>query len=296
MTTYSTSFDSYTADVQPSDWTARWVTTTTNWLTKAKAGTEGGQVLENTGTGTAKHLVTWDAIDADANRADVEILARVRPSTSSTELPRLTVRGSGAAGAENCYCLTHTSSGQNYQLQKFVAGTTFNLGTSVTGFVVAANAWYYIRLRVNGTTLSAKVWKDGFDEPSAWTATATDSSVTAAGWTGIGNQVPTGTRDIDWFSVGTNGDTAPLPTSTATQIRVSQAVTEAIHATVASARVSQLAMEAALQTVAQARVSQLVTEVAISDPIAGNVSQMVIEVAFSNAVAVPQQPRMIVLM
>jgi hypothetical protein len=295
MTTYSTSFDSYTADVQPSDWTARWVTTTTNWLTKAKANTEGGKVLENTGTGTARHLVTWDAIDADANRADVEILARVRPSGSSVELPRLTVRGSGAAAAETGYFLKFEPSQQDYRLQKYVAGVTTNLGTAVN-FTAVANVWYYIRLRVSGTTLQARVWKDGFVEPTTWSVSATDSSVTAAGWVGIGNQVPTGTRDIDWFSVGTNGDTAPLSTNTATQIRVSQAVTEAIHATVASARVSQVVTEAALANVAQARISQLVTEVGISEPIAGNISQMVIEVAFSNAVAVTQQPRMIVLM
>lgn len=296
MTTYSTSFDAYTVDVQPSDWTARWVTTTTNYLTRSKASTEGGKVFEHTGTGTAKHLVTWDAIDADANRADAEILVRVRPSSSSVELPRLTIRGSGAAAAENGYSVKFDTTGLSYQLQKYVAGAATNLGTAVTGFSPVANVWYYLRFRVNGTTLQMKLWKDGENEPSAWAVTATDSAISAAGWVGIGNQVPTGTRDFDWFSVGTNGDTAPLPTSTATTIRVSQAVTELALATVASARVSQVVNEVALATVAEARISQLVAEVAISDPIPGNISQMVIEVAFSNAVAVTQQPKMIVLM
>jgi hypothetical protein len=295
MTTYSTSFDSYTADVQPSDWTARWVTTSQNYLTRSKAGTEGGKVLEHTGSSSAKHLVTWDAVDADANRANVEILARVRPSGSSVELPRLTVRGSGASGAENGYLLLFSTSGVNYQLQKFVSGASTNLGSAVS-FSPAANTWYYIRLRVNGTSLQARVWKDGENEPSTWSVSATDSAVSAAGWVGIGNQDPTGTRDIDWFSVGTNGDTAPLTTNTANSIRVSQAVSEVVHATVAPARVSQVVSEVVHHSVAPARISQLVTEVAISAPIAGQVSQMVVEVAFSNAVAVTQQPRMIVLM
>jgi len=295
MTTYSTSFDSYTADVQPSDWTARWVTTTTNWLTRSKASTEGGKVLENTGTGTARHLVTWDSIDADANRANVEILARVRPSGSSVELPFPTVRGSGAAAAENGYSLKFDTSGQTYQLQKFVAGVNSLLGTAVS-FIPVANTWYYIRFRVNSTTLQARVWKDGQVEPTTWSVTATDSAVSAAGWVGIGNNNPTGTRDIDWFSVGTNGDTAPLTTNTADTVSVSQVVSEAALATVAPARISQVVSEVALHTVAQARVSQMVTEVAISAPIAGRLSQMVVEVAFSTAVAVTQQPRMIVLM
>lgn len=295
MTTYSTSFDSYTADVQPSDWTARWVTSSQNYLTRSKASTEGGKVLEHTGTGTARHLVTWDAIDADANRADAEILVRVRPSGSTVELPRLTIRGSGAAAAETGYSVKFDTTTLNYQLQKFVSGAVTNLGTAVS-FTPVANVWYYVRFRVNGTSLQVRVWKDGEVEPSTWSVSATDSAISAAGWVGIGNQVPTGTRDFDWFSVGTNGDTAPLATSSATTIRASQLVSEVALATVASARVSQVVNEVALATVAQARISQLVVEAAISAPIEGNISQMVIEVAFSNAVAVTQQPKMIVLM
>jgi len=175
-----------------------------------------------------------------------------------------------------------------------VAGANTDLGTFVS-FSPTANAWYYIRFRANGTTVQMRIWKDGEVEPTAWSVTVTDSSVTAAGWVGVTQISATGTRDIDWFSVGTNGDTAPLPTSTATQIRVSQVVNEAIHATVAQGRVSQVVTEVIHHTVAQARISQLVTEVAISAPIDGRISQMVVEVAFSNAVAVTQQPRMIVL-
>ena len=277
MTTYSTSFDSYTVDVQPSDWTARWATASTNWLTRSKAGTQGGKVLENTGTVTAQHLLAWDAIDADANRANVEVLARMRPSTSTTELFHLTVRGSGAAGSENGYVINFLAP-TSYTLRKWVAGVSTDIGNSVV-LSVTAGAWYYVRLRANGTSIQGKVWKDGEVEPTAWSVSATDSAVSAAGWVGIGNRVFSNTRDCDWFSVGTNGDTAPLPTSSATEIRT-----------------SQVAVEAALATVAQARISQLITEVAISAPIAGQISQLVVEVAFSNAAApVTQQPRMIVL-
>lgn len=295
MTTYSTSFDSYTADVQPSDWTARWVTANANWLTRSKAGTEGGKCLEHTASSLARHLLTWDALDADADRANVEILARVRGIGSSTELPQLTVRGSGAAAAENGYLIKFDVNSIGYKLQKFVAGVSTDLGTFVN-FTMVSSVWYYVRFRVNGTTLQMRIWRDTEVEPSSWQVTATDSAVSAAGWVGITQQSASNTRDIDWFSVGTNGDTAPLPTSTATQIRVSQAVSEVAHATVAPGRVSQVVAEVAHASVAPARITQMVTEVAFSAPIAGRISQMVVEVAFSNGAApVTQQPQMIVL-
>jgi hypothetical protein len=280
MTTYSTSFDSYTADVQPSDWTARWVTANNTWAVRSKASTEGGKVLENTGTVDGRHLLSWDAIDGDANRANVEVLGRMRSSSTLLSQLRLIVRGSGSAASETGYMLDLPSaSATDLRIIKASAGTLTSLGTAYA-YTFAANTWYFVRFRANGTSLKARVWADGEVEPSVWHIDITDSSISAAGWTGVGNLESTGTRDFDWISVGTNGDTAPLTTGGATEVRTSQA-----------------AMEAALATVAQARISQLIAEVAISAPIAGEISQLVVEVAFSNAAApVTQQPQMIVLL
>lgn len=296
MTTYSTNFSGYTADVQPSDWTARWVTASNTWAARSKASVEGGKTLENTGTVDGRHLLSWDTVDADANRANAEVLARVRSSSTLVSQLRLIVRGSGSAASETGYFLDFPSaSAADLRVSKLVSGTLTAIGT-IYAYTFVANAWYYVRFRANGTSLKARVWLDGEPEPSVWHIDFTDSSITAAGWVGVGNLESTGTRDFDWVSIGTNGDTAPLATSTATTIRASQVVSEVALATVAQARVSQVVSEVALATVAQARVSQMVVEAAISAPIAGRVSQMVVEVAFSNAVAVTQQPRMIVLM
>lgn len=292
MTTYTTSFDSYTADVQPSDWTARWTTTNNTWLTRSKAGAEGGKCLENVASTNAYRLLTWDALDADANRANTDILVRVRSTNAGLEHYRLMARGSGAAGSETAYCLK--MSGTAMSLERFASGSVFTMGSAYT-IPAVNNAWYYARFRVNGTSLQGKFWKDGDPEPD-WQVSATNSSITAAGWVGVIGWSGVNTRDMDWFSVGTNGDTPLLSISTTTPIRVSQVVSEAALATVAPARVSQVVAEVALATVAPARVSQMVVEAAISAPIDGRVSQMVVEVAFSNAVAVTQQPRMIVVM
>ena len=45
--------------------------------------------------------------------------------------------------------------------------------------VTTAKQW--IRLRVQGGTISAKVWTDGEAEPANWEITATDTAITTAG-------------------------------------------------------------------------------------------------------------------
>jgi hypothetical protein len=208
---------------------------------------------------------------------------------------RITLRGSGAAGAENGYHFQYNNSSLIWQLQKYVAGVTSNLGSTVS-FTTVANVWYYVRFRVNGTTLSAKFWRDGDNEPSSWTLTVTDSSITGVGWVGLGNQDSNGTRDCDLFSVGTNGDTVALSSATATVIRTSQVVVENAVSNLAAGRTSQVVVENAVSNLAAGRTSQVVVEAAFSSPIAGRVSQMVVEVAFSQSSGAAQQPRMIVMM
>lgn len=280
MTTYSTNFSGYTADVSPSDWTARWVTASNTWAARSKASVEGGKTLENTGTVDGRHLLSWNTVDADSGRADVEVLARMRSSSTSAGQLRLTVRGSGAAASEAGYSVELcSSSASNMRISKLVAGTQTLIGTDYA-FTFAANTWYYVRFRANGTALKARVWADGAVEPTSWHLEVTDSSITAAGWIGASNIESTGTRDWDWFSIGTSGDTAPLATSAATSIRAHQDV-----------------MEVCLGTVASARVQQDVLEVAFGELVFGYAHQAVLEVAISQeAAAVTQQPRMIVIM
>ncbi len=67
--------------------------------------------------------------------------------------------------------------GGTFYLQKKVAGTATIL-TSVP-FAAQANTSYTIRFDVTGSTLNAKVWATSSAEPSAWTLTSNDTSLTA---------------------------------------------------------------------------------------------------------------------
>ena len=300
MATYSTSFDSYTTDAQPSDWAMRWLTTGVTWATRAKSGAEGGKVLERTQTTIARAHLSWDAVDADATRADSEILVRFRQSVNNVAVMQLYARASGSAGSETFYSVELASVSATSLVLGSRNGGVFNaIDSGVTQADILglkANSWYYCRFRVNGTSLKARIWEDGKEEPSTWQLDAVDSAISAAGWSGVGANFSGTTVDYDWFSVGTNGDTAPLSTSTATVIKTHQLALEGLLATDAKARSHQLALETLLATEAKARLHQEVLEVAIGESVPGYVHQMVLEVAISSASDAPtQQPRMILV-
>ncbi|MFI1324543.1 hypothetical protein ACH4TI_15040 [Streptomyces rochei] len=59
------------------------------------------------------------------------------------------------------------------------------LGTAATTMPFVAGRSYHVRLQVEGTTLRAKAWPATGSEPAAWTLTATDTSIAAAGTVGL---------------------------------------------------------------------------------------------------------------
>lgn len=295
MTTYSTGFDSYTTDAQPSDWTARWTTSNVTYAVRSKTGAEGGKVLEHTSTSGARRLLSWDTIDGDANRANVEILARFRFSITATDVIRLVARASGTTGSETSYHLIVNATAANIYLHKYVAGVSANIGSSASFSPPGVNSWLYARFRVNGTTLQGKIWSEGIAEPADWMVVETDSSISAAGWVGLSIFPTTGTRDVDLVSIGTNGDAAPLSISTATVINTHQAVVEGVHATVAKAQTHQMVLEGALSPLAKAQTHQAVLEVAFGEIPPVYLHQAVLEVVVANVAAETQQPRMIVV-
>jgi Concanavalin A-like lectin/glucanases superfamily len=74
------------------------------------------------------------------------------------------------------------------RIVKLVAGTSTVLQTataigtySLHGAGTADDDWWYVRFQLEGTSLRARAWKFGTPEPTTWTVTATDSSLTAAG-------------------------------------------------------------------------------------------------------------------
>lgn len=214
MAQYSTDFSEYTTGVQPSDWTRRFQTTSTA-LTTEVSGAIGGKVLRvaNGASASLMRGASWNAIDADADRDDVELLVKWRVQANENQtLFTAFGRGSGTT-SPTYYGAGYAGNSNLRRLNKRVSGTFTSLG-SVT-LAIALNDWYWLRLRLNAGVQQTRIWADGASEPGTWDFEASDTEVTGVGWVGVAHGAISsstfGVFDIDYFAVGTNGDTAPSP-------------------------------------------------------------------------------------
>jgi len=214
MTVYATSFGSDTTGAAPANWSQRWTTTGSTWLVQASTPTTQGKYLQHTRTTTAYRLLSWNDVDADANRDNGEIFVRWRTSAyTSPYQVWLILRGSGSGGSETGYVFYNISDTQ-FRVSSLSAGTLTTIATF--SFTYVGSVFLGLRFRVNGTTIKAKVWNSQIDpEPTAWNVDTTNAAIGGVGWIGVGNWATTGTQDFDDVAVGTNGDTAVFPTSAA---------------------------------------------------------------------------------
>lgn len=207
-------------ETAPSGTTDRWVATSyANSVTTYRDGGFQDRCLEVTQNGTTgRYLRSIDAVDADANRNNANVLCSFRTVADAFLAiysdARIIVRGSGAAASETCYMFI-ARQGTGILVYKFVAGTATQISTTVTK-TITEGLTYWMRVRASGTTLQCRIWSDGDDEPTTWDFNQTDSAVTAAGWIGYAHANVTGTTgytQFDFVSIGTNGDTALTPIS-----------------------------------------------------------------------------------
>jgi hypothetical protein len=124
----------------------------------------GSQLSLTSIAGAGNGLNTYAAIGSDYPRYSVEQLVRLNPGTQPAD----------------------TYSYLNFALQNvsnFVLLDSSNNLHVLTGngsfqFVIgsAANAWYWLRTRVNGPRSYLKIWADGSSEPTSWTQISNDPS------------------------------------------------------------------------------------------------------------------------
>jgi hypothetical protein len=115
--------------------------------------------------------------------ADTETLASFRYTSASSASRGYLYLASRASGdwvggyPGTSYFLQITNDISSVQLWKSQAGTTTSVA-SVSGVAAVTTAKQWVRFRVEGNTIRAKVWTDGTTEPANWELTATDSSIT----------------------------------------------------------------------------------------------------------------------
>lgn len=159
-----------------------------------------------------------DAVDADSNRANVDVVIPIyRPASDAVERVKVTVRGQGAGAITSGYEFSVDFTNSRVRIYKVSASTRTNPFSDLSN-THAAGAWWIYRFRANGgatTSLKVRRWQAGDTEPSTWGLEVSDSSspVTAAGFVGFGAYAPSGTKTaiVNCFSVATNGDSAVVP-------------------------------------------------------------------------------------
>ena len=116
--------------------------------------------------------------------ADTETLLSFRfPSTGPRGYFYVFSRASGnwvSGYPGSSYFLQFQNDATSATLWKSEAGTTTSLAT-ITNISAVTTAKQWLRFRVQGNTINAKVWTDGTTEPTTWELNTTNSAITAAG-------------------------------------------------------------------------------------------------------------------
>lgn len=202
-------FREYTSSSQPNEWTKRGATTTPAWSITSDGATAGGKRL---GVASPASVGTNISFDPAGVVTDGEALALVKTGASTTASVinvGLAMRASaGSDVAYTAYLVRHSGiNSGNFSL--YVARDNVAAITSTT-FAWAANTRYWIRFRMQGTSLQVKVWAYGSAEPASWTISTTDANL-ASGYVGINCpgtvNGPQGT--IEFFSFAPGNRTAP---------------------------------------------------------------------------------------
>ncbi|HTK07832.1 MAG TPA: hypothetical protein VL485_11730 [Ktedonobacteraceae bacterium] len=186
--------------------------------------------------GTASDGQTWGA---DANAASAFSVANNTGLVTNADLSYSAVLGPSIADSDalltgsinnftnnNFGPIVRFTDGNNWY-KAYIDGVSLVIQKKVNGvatiiqtvpFAATASTQYALRFRAVGTTLSAKVWATAGSEPSGWTATVTDSSLTS-GQDGVRVLSSGAVTTINSFvatSLTGGGTTTPTPTPTST--------------------------------------------------------------------------------
>ena len=203
MATYTTYFSEYTIGNSLSDWSDYWSVGGITYLAEANSGTYkvGTKQVDFVATTAGDKSLTWDDI---GSVSDVDVLAKVKTGSASPSL-QILARVSGAYAARNSYYFLLWSGGAS--IGKKVAGAGSALLSKT--FVVYSDIEYWVRFRVNGTNLKARIWAVDAVEPNDWLLETTDSDL-SSGHCGLGH-VSAKNFKCDFFECVTGGGIATYP-------------------------------------------------------------------------------------
>lgn len=226
MATYSTDFSGGTVGSPPSGWTLRQdVAIPVYSLENIEGAAWGpsGQTLKCVMSGDAHHLYCWDTLDSAS--ADMDLLTLCRASNNTTNAGcSLATRYANSSGS-NWHGYIARRRGSDLQLIERTGLTESQHASRATG--IEPDEWTWMRLRVNGSDIKAKLWAAFEPEPTDWLIEITDATTTAAGWSGLmGYDSSSDPYYFAYFAAGSGGDTAPMLTYGTPEVRLSSLLVE----------------------------------------------------------------------
>jgi hypothetical protein len=180
-----TDFSDYTTSSPPSDWTSRWGAFSVNTIVaNSDDDAAGTKKLHIDGPLDTRTLLSWDLAD---NILNPDILVKLETIGAIQDRHfYLHVRASGATSNESSYHIAIGDSlADGIAVRKFVNGTATTLQDA--DCVITSPISLFVRFKINGTSLKAKVWNTDQVEPGEWLLEATDSDITTGGWIGVGD-------------------------------------------------------------------------------------------------------------
>ncbi|SRR5579871_2823585 len=186
-----------------------WGAATDGQIWQIVVGSPTLAIASNAGTLTGTSALVTVQLGI-STAGDMEVLCRVSvASTSDNTGIALRMQANG-----DCYRVALNSN--NLKIDKCVSGVFTTLTSSA--FTTNTGTKYWLRGRVQGTNLRAKVWLDGTSEPGGWTLSTTDSSISAASGFGINTLLASSgnTDTYDSFNASQVVDTTTPAGQTAT--------------------------------------------------------------------------------
>lgn len=183
------------------------------------AGSVLGKKLVFNGT---EVRISWDAVGADADRDDLELLVIAEMNIAAAEDAHCGTYTHGSGSQFLRYRLGHSGADYYENIQAVDTGNNDDFEFSNEPITDPGTTRQAIRIRYNapGLTCQVKRWDYGGAEPGTWDSFDLDSgdgvAALAVGYVAIFSQPDVTTYSVEFISAGTNGDTAPSPADSTT--------------------------------------------------------------------------------
>ena len=215
---YETSFADDETGKPPANWSMLW--RESNWgILDNPRRLE--HVVDSAGGRTA---LVWEKVGEVYG--DVEVSGLVRPSGTGDTMFQIHLHATGDATTENSYYVDLRTNG-SIRINRNLGGTFSTRQSAKVPFEVKENIWYQVVFQRDGTTLNAKVWPYGEEEPSNWQVSIEDP-LTNNGNVGIGHVTSGRVNEWAYFGVGTGGEQAPRAPEDMPGITSSEALKERV--------------------------------------------------------------------